>query len=296
MNVSLRQMRAFVAVASCASFTGAAKQLHLSQSALSLLIKDLESELGVRLIERTTRNVVLSEVGNELLPLIKQVLQDLDRAINSVADLKDLKRGMARIAAPQLMSFSLLPPSWRRIARHPGVQVRLVECQVEQIEARITIGEADFGVGPERVVGPDIEVLPLMKVPVMLVCTKDHPLALVKRVTWKDVMAHPFIAMGGEYGVQIDRDLQAHSKGLSLNPSHEVAYVTTALSMVRSGFGVTACLTDVQRLASSYDLIMRPLFEPKMVREFCIYLKRGRVLTPAATSLLECVRDMAHQH
>ena len=80
MNVSLRQMRAFVAVARCASFTGAAKELNLTQSALSLLIKDLESELGVRLIERTTRAVALSDVGSELLPSINQVLQDLDQS------------------------------------------------------------------------------------------------------------------------------------------------------------------------------------------------------------------------
>ena len=294
MNVSLRQMRAFVAVARRASFTGAAKELNLTQSALSLLIKDLESELGVRLIERTTRAVALSDVGRELLPSINQVLQDLDRAILSVADLKDLKRGIARIAAPQVMSLARLPAVLvAHAAQNPGVQVRIIECQMEQIEARIIVGEADFGVGPERAVGTDIEVLPLVKVPVMLVCSKQHPLARKQRVTWKDVLAHPFIALRGEYGAQIDRDLHAFSKDLSLNPLHEVTYITTALSMVHSGLGVTACPTDARRLANSYDLMMRPVVEPEMVRELCIYLRRGRALSPAATSLLECVQQLA---
>src|SRR5689334_11913980 len=123
MNVSLRQLRAFVAVCDTGSFTGAARQLHITQSALSLLIKDLETELGIRLLERTTRNVRLSEAGASFRPLVNGVLQDLERAIASVADLRDLKRGVARIAAPQLMSLTLLPqvlPTHR--ARHPGVQ------------------------------------------------------------------------------------------------------------------------------------------------------------------------------
>src|SRR5215470_3296703 len=110
MDISLRQLRAFVAVAGSASFTSAAQQLHLTQSALSLLIKDLESRLGVRLLDRTTRNVSLSEAGLSFLPLVQGVLQDLERAVGSVADLRDLKRGAARVAAPQLMSLTLLPP------------------------------------------------------------------------------------------------------------------------------------------------------------------------------------------
>ncbi len=109
MNVSLRQLRAFVAVAELESFTGAAQQLHITQSALSLMIKDLESELGIRLLDRTTRSVRLAEAGHAFLPLVVGVLEDLERAIESVADLRDLKRGVARIAAPQLMSLTLLP-------------------------------------------------------------------------------------------------------------------------------------------------------------------------------------------
>lgn len=292
MNVSLRQMRAFVAVAGCGSFTGAAQQLHLSQPALSQLIKDLEDVLGVRLLERTTRSVVLSEVGSEWLPQIKRVLQDLDRVVDGIADLRDLRRGMVRIAAPPAMFYSLLPPILAvHRTRHPGVQVRIIECQAEQLEEKTLSGEADLGLGPERMVGPDTEIVPLKAAPLMLVCPREHALAAARRVTWKDVVAYPFIAIGSEYGAQIDRDLNAHSKGLSLNPSHEVTHVTTALSLVRSGFGVTACLAHVQRLADSYDLVLRPLLGPKMVREVRVYLKRGRSLTPAANSLLECIRE-----
>src|SRR5258708_19710597 len=109
MNVSLRQLRAFVAVAETGSFTGAAKQLHITQSALSLLIKDLEGELGVRLLDRTTRNVRLSEVGASFRPLVHGVLQDLDPPIPSAPDLPDLTPGVPPIPPPQFTPLTLLP-------------------------------------------------------------------------------------------------------------------------------------------------------------------------------------------
>ena len=296
MNVSLRQLRAFVAVADSGSFTGAAQQLFITQSALSLLIKDLESELGIRLLDRTTRNVRLSEVGQAFLPLVNGVLQDLERAIASVADLRDLKRGVARIAAPQLMSLTLLPTVLAtHRARHPGVQTRIVECLMEDLEEKVQNGVADLGIGPERTVGPDIEVLPLMKAPIMLVCPKKHRLATARKVTWKDVVAQPFVAQRGEYASRIDRDLHAFSKDLKLRPTDEVTYLTTALSMVSSGLGVTASPGHVRRLANSFGLHMRPIVEPKMVRAFCVFLPRRRTLNPAAASLLECLHAVARQ-
>ncbi len=294
MNVTLRQLRAFLCVADTGSFTGAAGQLHITQSALSLLIKDLESELRVRLLERTTRNVRLSEAGASFRPLVQGVLHDLERAIASVDDLRDLKRGVARIASPQLMSLTLLPEVLAtHRARHPGVQARIVECLMEELEAKVLSGEADLGIGPERTVGADIDVVPLMKAPVMLVCPKRHPLALARRVTWKEVAGQPFVAQGGEYTARIDRDLHAWSKDLHLRPTDEVTYLTTALSLVASGLGVTASPGHVRKLAASFGLVMRPIVEPKMVRQFCAFLPRRRGLNPAAESLLASLRDIA---
>lgn len=294
MNVSLRQLRAFVAVAECGSFTAAARQLHITQSALSLLIKELETDLGARLLERTTRSVRISEVGEAFLPLVNGVLQDLERALLSVADLRDLKRGVVRIAAPQLMSLTMLPTVLAaHRARHPGIQARIVECLMEELEAKVASGEADLGIGPERTVGPDIEVIALMKLPVMLVCPRRHALAKMKRVTWRDVLAYPFVAQRGGYSARINQDLHAWSKDMSLRPHVEVTYVTTALSMVGSGLGVTASPSHVRPLATSFGLHMRPIVEPKMVREFCVFVPRRRGLNPAAASMLACIRDVA---
>lgn len=297
MNVSLRHLRAFVATAKAGSFSAAAKQLHVTQSALSVLVKDLEGDLGVRLLDRTTRNVRVSEVGQAFLPLVSRILQDLEHAIRGVADLRDLKRGVARIAAPQLMSVTLVPSVLAtHRARYPGVEVRIVECLMEEVEAKLVSGEADLSVGPERIVGSGVEVIPLMKLPVMLVCPKRHPLATARRVTWADVVAQPFVAQHGDYRALIDSDLHNWSKELKLKPTDEVTYLTTALALVSAGLGVTACPSHVRKLAASFGLAMRPIVNPKMVRRFCVFVPRGRDLSPAAVSLLACLKDVAREH
>jgi len=132
-----------------------------------------------------------------------------------------------------------------------------------------------------------------MSAPVMLVCPSGHRLARARRVTWKDVLAQPFVAQRGEYAARIQRDLHAFSKDLVLRPTDEVTYLTTALSLVASGLGVTASPAHVRRLAGSFGLVMRPVVEPRMTREFCVFLPRLRPLTPAAESLFASLQEVA---
>ena len=101
MDVTLRQLRAYVAVLESASFSEAAKAMHLSQAALSGLIKELENRVGVRLLDRTTRRVSASAVGETFAPMARRVLSNLDEALGNLTNLKELRRGLVRVAAPK---------------------------------------------------------------------------------------------------------------------------------------------------------------------------------------------------
>ena len=262
-----------------------------------MLRKDLEDDLGVRLIDRMTRDVQVSYLGQAFLTQVIRFLQDLEHAIHSIAELRDLKRGVTLIAAPQLMSVALVPAVLAaHRSRFPGVEVRIVEYLMEDFEAKVASGEADLGVGPDRAVGPEVETILLMKLPVMLACPKRHPLVTARRLTWSDVMAEPFIEQHGAYRAPIDLDLHSWSQEFKVSPFHEVAYLTTALTMVSSGLGVTACLRRVHKLAASFGLSMRPIVNPKMVRRFCVLLQGNLDLRPAASSLLNFLRGAAREH
>lgn len=288
MNVSLRQLRALVALVSTGSFTQAANALHVTQSALSSLIKELEHNLGVRLVNRSTRSLDLTTVGREFVPAMQRILQDLDGVLGSIDDLKALRRGVVRVAAPQLLACTLLPDvmaAWR--SDHPGVQIRLADCDVEGVLTRVAAVEADFGIGPERATGSEMSSQLLFDLPFVIVFPPGHALDALKRIRWRDLIDHPFIALQGQFTERLSLDLHVALHEQVLHPTNEVAFMTTALSLVNAGLGVTACLPYASSLVRSFGLRMEPLHEPRLRRKVMVYERAAGTLSPAAYSFKE---------
>ena len=297
MNPSLRQMRALVALAKTGSFTLAADHLSVTQSALSGQIKELEQMLGVRVVERTTRKAQLSELGRELYPLFDKMLQDLDRAMAGIASRKALKQGSVRVAAPQMLSCTLLPEviaAYR--ARYPEIQVRLADSPVEQVSARVFSGEADLGIGPERDATAEIEAQPLFEMPFVVVYPPDHELAQRERITWADVDQFPFISLQGQFTERLLRDMHVSFRELSLSPYNEVTFMTTALAMVHARLGITVCLPYAEKMVQLYGLQMRPLEAPALTRRFFVYTRNARALSPAAESFVNFLHEFVTSH
>ncbi|MGF6273233.1 DNA-binding transcriptional LysR family regulator [Massilia sp. UYP11] len=293
MNPTLRQMRAFVALAKTGNFTLAAQALHVTQSALSGLIKELEQTLGARVVDRSTRRIGLTDIGRELFPLFSQMIDDLDSALANVADHTQLKKGLVRVAAPQLLSCTLLPQviaAYR--AQHPAIEVRLADTEVEGVIARVLSGEADVGIGPERVPAPPLEARELFEMPFALVFPENHPLASLPRLTWHDVAHHPFISLQGQFTERLLDDIGAALRHASLRetpirPAYEVTFMTTALAMVSAGLGITVCLPYAEPLVKLHGLVLRLLDEPVLTRRFLVYTRPGRSLSPAAESYID---------
>jgi len=287
MNPTLRQMRAFVALAKAGNFTLAAQAIHVTQSALSGLIKELEQTLGARVVDRSTRRIVLTDIGRELLPLFSQMIDDLDGALANVADHTRLKKGLVRIAAPQLMSCTLLPQAIAAYRlKHPAIEVRLSDTEVEGVIARVLSGEADVGIGPERVPAPALEARELFEMPFALACPQQHRLATVARVRWQDVANYPFISLQGQFTERLLDDMHTSLRETPIRPAHEVTFMTTALAMVSAGLGVTVCLPYAEPLVKLHGLVLRPLEEPVLTRRFFVYTRPGRSLSPAAESYI----------
>jgi DNA-binding transcriptional LysR family regulator len=291
MNPTLRQMRAFVAVAKTGHFTSAAASMHVTQSALSGLIKELEQTLGARVVDRSTRRIVLTEIGRELYPLFSQMIDDLDGALANVADHTQLRKGVVRIAAPQLMCCTLVPEAVAAYrAQQPDIDVRVADSAVENVIARVLSGESDVGIGPEREPAPQLEARELFEMPFSLVFPQGHPLESSERVTWQDLARHPFIALQGQFTERLQADMSAMSallRDVSLKPANEVTFMTTALAMVSAGLGITVCLPYAEPLVRLYKLHMRPLEEPQLTRRFFVYTRAGRSLSPAAQNFID---------
>src|SRR3954468_10949606 len=144
---SLADLRAFVIVGEQQSFAAAAKALHLSQPALSRRISHLEELLGVRLFDRTTRTVELTQLGRRFLEQVRGQVDELDRSIQSLRDAAELETGDVTIGCVFSAVHHFLPPMIRTFReRHPRVLVRIIEEGADEVLASVKQGEADFAI------------------------------------------------------------------------------------------------------------------------------------------------------
>jgi len=288
MNVTLRQLRAFAAVARTGSFTLAAESLYITQSALSGLIKELEQTLEIRLIDRSTRRVYLTEIGERFHKKLDTVLQDLDEVLHQVVDPSAIDSGIVRVAASQLLASALMPELIASFqSENPLINVKLVDSPVEGVMARVFSGEVELGIGPEREPNSDISSVHLFDGPFMAVFPKNHPLSKIKRLKWSHLIGHPIITLKGQFTERLNQDLRDVDPELALQPATEVAYMATALSMVSAGLGVALCIPYAASLVSLYGLKMSPLGGPEVRRSFEVFTRKGRSLSPAAQRFLD---------
>jgi len=290
MNLTLRQLRAFAAVAETGSFTAAAVRLHLTQSALSVLVRELEREMGVQLFDRHTRRVLLSEAGREFQPSVQRLLVDLSGAVAGVTELRDQKKGVLRLAAPQLMACTLMPRVIAAYsARYPDIDVRLADTLPEHLLAGVLSGEAELAVGQDVAVDPaTIERRTLFRDRHWLICPPDHAFARRRKVRWSELGPYTFIAPTRDFRQRVLPELEADARELMLRATtQEVSYMTTALGMVASGLGLTVCPTYSASLVRAHGLQMVRLDRPDFHREVCVYAASRRSLSPAAAGFVE---------
>jgi DNA-binding transcriptional LysR family regulator len=284
-NITLRQLRAFVSIADAGSFVAASRRLSLTASALSLLIKEMESMLGVRLFQRTTRSTMLSLAGAEFYPLAKKVLEDLGRAVESTQDLEQKKRGAVRIACTPLYASTLMPQLILRYReQYPAITIYVLDSLNQQALSRVVTGEADLGIAPQRPAPPELEQESLFKDRMSLICRADHPLAARKHVSWAQVLREPFVSLTSDFTAHLQADLFRHADKLVLNPTFNVSFLTTALGMVQWGQGITAQPASAIPLIAPFGLVSRPIQAPVVYRHLSLFYKRGYDLSPAAAS------------
>lgn len=292
MNVTLRQLRAFAAVVECGSFTEAASNIHLTQSGLSVLVRELESALGVRVLDRKTRKIQMSEAGRHLYPFVQRVFNELGTGLGSIGQLRDKQIGLLRVAAPQLMACTLLPRSLAAFHKQfPRVEVRIQDNMPETFLEGLLIGDVEIAIGPDVDTGGDVVKKVLLRDRHHVVCPKDHALVRQKDISWKHLSEWPFIAPTQDFMKRVNLALERHQPSLQIQPAHSVSYMTTAIGMVAAGLGVTVLPSYAAPLVESWGLTMRPLSKPSFFRELCIFTMARKSLSPAADSFYRHLID-----
>lgn len=283
MNVTLRQLRAFIAVGEAQNFTRAGERLELSQSSVSTLIRELEENLGLRLFDRHTRMLRLTQAGAELLPLARRAMSDLDQVIGSAAELSTLGRGRVSIAAASLQAALLLPRFIRLYNdEYPGVKVNVHDVTEHEVIDKVRAGEVDFGLGSSAATQQDIAGRPLMTDEFVAVMPPGHALARHAELDWRTLQHIPLIGPPPDNAVRAQLDLALAREGLSLTRQYEVALPLTILGMVEGGLGIAVMTSAITRLAHALGLVTRRVAAPVVLREISLLFHADRSLSPAA--------------
>lgn len=288
INFDLQQLQAFVAVAERSSFRAAADQIHLSAPALSRRIDKLETILGARLFNRTTRDVELTPLGRVFLERARSALDDLESAMLGIADIAASRHGRVTVACVPSAALYFLPSVLGSFSpRYPGIRVRVVDETMSQVLQSVLSGESDFGIGFMSTLMPDILFEPIHNDPFVLAMRREHPLATRKTLAWSDIGAEKLMAVARSSGNRQLIDDALTKAGLNPAVAFEVSHIATLLGMVEAGLGLAA----VPRMALSAQhptLIGVPLRQPRVVRKLGLLTRHGVKLRPAA--------EMFHQH
>jgi DNA-binding transcriptional LysR family regulator len=292
MNVSLRQLRAFLAVAGHRHFRRAAEALHLTQPAVSRLIAELEAELDVRLFDRNTREVVPTEAGRYLEQALARVLDELDGVLGHARAQADPLRGRVRIAAVPTLSAGLVPAGIARSVReHPSLEILLRDQSQAQVLDSVRGGEVDFGLAIEPATTEEFDAETILRDPFRLVCRADHPFAGKASVAWKALAHESLILLDHASGSRRLIDAAFAARDIAVHVALEVGHPHTAFRMVEAGIGVT--VTPALSLdALRPGLVALPL-SPTVTREVTLLRRRARSLSPPAQTFWNVLRDVA---
>ncbi|MES2186706.1 MAG: LysR family transcriptional regulator [Pseudomonadota bacterium] len=288
MNLSTRQMRAFVHVARIGSFTRAAEQAHMTQAGLSILVREMERQLGCRLFDRTTRMVVPTPAGQQLLPVAERLLADLDDVVERLGAEGAAARQTLRIAATPLVSSHLLPQvfaSFRQ--RWPQVQLRLFDAGLDDVQALVAGGEADLGLGFFFKAVPGLERQPVGRFHLMRVAPAEVPATTTGTASWTSLRAAPLIGLPASNPIQKTIDRHLADVGLADPQRPAVNFFGTLISMVESGFGTAVMPTFAVTACRLHRVSTDVLVKPRVGLEFYRITKRGGQETEAMAAFLQ---------
>jgi len=299
VNITLKQIRAFIAVAAEGSFTKAADSLHVTQSTLTSSIKVLEDEIGLQLLDRSTRSVIPTRQGEIFLPTAQRILRDLEEALDDLRMVAERERGSVSVCAAGSFITYVLTPALMDLARHyPGIHTRFTEGTTQSVAQQVLSGEADFGVTTLFEPIPELDATLLLTDAYGAVYGAEHPLNEEQSsLTWKKLSQHTMVRLSKANGIRILLDSEPKIAGLFKNTVYEVSGVAALQALLRRGFGFSALPALAARSLVVEGLRFSILARPGIRRKLYVVKKKGRSLSPAAVALframIEALEDMS---
>jgi DNA-binding transcriptional LysR family regulator len=286
INFDFQQIDAFVAVAERGSFRAAAEQIHLSPPALSRRIGQLESLLGVRLFNRTTREVKLTGPGRSFLEHARTLLDGLEHAALGIGDIATHQTGKITLSCVPSAGNYLLPAVLRAFSdQYPAIQLRIIDESESVVLQSVISAEADFGLGFLQTRVPEVDFEPLLSDNFVLAVPRSHRWAKRKFVGWSELPGERLMTVARSSGNRQLMDDGLARAGLRPGFAYEVSRVSTLVGMVEAGLGLAVLPRLALPVGSHTPLAGIALRDPVITRKLGILRRHGVALHPMANIL-----------
>ena len=286
MNVGLRQLRAFLAVAKHGSFSRAAEEVAVSQSAVSFAVQQLESELELRLLDRTTRQVKMTAVGETLAASGTRLLAELDTVLKELKETGQRRRGKVVMACVPSVARGLMPACVEYCAtKWPEITFAIEDVAAKDVLAKVERGDVEFGLSGGNIDGSELYVEDLTKDPFVLACRRDDDLAKSNAVAWGKLSGRRMVMLNSTSGSR-SQILDTLTKAkVQAQIALELAQPSSVLAMVEARLGVAVVPLLVAPIQAHPTLTTRRLVRPSVSRTISLLRRRDRSLSPAASAV-----------
>jgi len=297
MNVTLKQVRAFVAVVQANSFAEAANAIHLSQPALSSAIKVLETTIGGQLLVRTTRTFALTPEGESFYPVALRLLADWDGALDNLHNRFALREGKISIAAMPSFAGNQLPIAIRHFKdNYPAVKIALNDVIAEDVVAMVRSGRVELGISfdhrdNEAGDNDDLIFTPLFEDRFVAVLPTGHSLLKNKQVSARKLLESDFITLQAPSRVRQLITKEFSGEGLSLCPAFETHQLTTIGRMVTNGLGVSVVPSLCEQQMNELGAHCLPLVKPSIRQMVGLITNRRYPLSAACQAMSTTLQE-----
>jgi LysR family carnitine catabolism transcriptional activator len=283
MEFTSRQFRAFLLVAQHRSFSRAAEALYITPSGLSVLIRELESQLGFRLFNRTTRHVGLTTHGSELLGVVQQGLEKLDAGVSRVGRMAAEASMSLTVGAPQLIAAYVLPEAIKEFRTYrPDIRIRVFDVGGDAVTQMVEAGKLDMSLGAFFKPASGIRRTPLFRFSLMVLCPDNDPTLRRASITWSALKGERLITRTASQPIQQFIDKHLARIGVVLDPYAVFNYLDTQIAMVEAGEGIAIVPSFVLPACRNRKLTLSRLVNPVVNLDFSWITNRGRKLPPGA--------------
>lgn len=292
---TFRQLEIFEAIARLGSFTRASEELFLTQPTVSMQMKKLSEMLGVPLIEQVGKKIHLTEDGKELAQATREVFGIMDRFTMSVAERQGLKKGQLRLMAITTASY-FAPRLLGEFSKlYPGIEVSLRVTNKEQVLASIADNLDDLyllGQPPEDM---EIESMPIMDNPIVVLAAPDHPLAKEKNISLERLAEEPWLMREKGSGTRNAIERRFAEQGITIRPRLELGSNEAIKQAILTGLGISVLSRQTLMLNQPGQFAILDVQGFPIIRQWYAIYPAGRQLSVAARAFLDYLLERPKQ-